>query len=237
MFKLDNEALFDQSRGLLNQCTQWHFPERIGEEMRWWVCPSPTNERVWFPRHPSYTGFVAFQSCAYLKVVPICALNVLRLGFQHTFSKSNILSLHLWERWSPFGSLTSSSPRLQFVLLFNSYHGKYRQFFWVHINHIIPSISCESVSNFFTCIVYLQTESQIFIDNEWVDSVSGKSFPTVNPATGKIFNMSDVDQIVTWQTNIEILWYYQSKLFGALHSIERSICQERQSARCRRATR
>ena len=99
---------------MLNQCTQWHFPERIGEEMRWWVCPSPTNRRVWFPRHPSYTGFVAFQSCAYLKVVPICALNVLRLGFQHTSSKSNILRLYLWERWSPFGSLTSSSPRSRF---------------------------------------------------------------------------------------------------------------------------
>merc|ERR1719500_593839 len=27
--------------------------------------------------------------------------------------------------------------------------------------------------------------SQIFIDNEWVNSVSGKSFPTVNPATGE----------------------------------------------------
>ena len=140
---------------MLNQCTQWHFPERIGEEMRWWVCPSPTNRRVWFVQHPSYTGFVAFQSCAYLKVVPICALNLLRLGFQHTFSKSNILSQYLWERWSPFGSLTSSSPRLQFVLLFNSYHGKYRQFFWVHINHIIPSISCESVSIFFSLVSFI----------------------------------------------------------------------------------
>ena len=38
---------------MLNQCTQWHFPERIGEEMHWWVCPSPTNRRVWFVRHPS----------------------------------------------------------------------------------------------------------------------------------------------------------------------------------------
>merc|ERR1719507_2016876 len=27
--------------------------------------------------------------------------------------------------------------------------------------------------------------SQIFIDNQWVNSVSGKSFPTVNPATGE----------------------------------------------------
>merc|ERR1712012_728324 len=27
--------------------------------------------------------------------------------------------------------------------------------------------------------------TQIFIDNEWVNSVSGKSFPTVNPATGE----------------------------------------------------
>ena len=28
MFKLDNETLFDQSRGLLNKRTQRHFPER-----------------------------------------------------------------------------------------------------------------------------------------------------------------------------------------------------------------
>merc|ERR1711990_427116 len=27
--------------------------------------------------------------------------------------------------------------------------------------------------------------TQIFIDNEWVNSVSGKSFQTVNPATGE----------------------------------------------------
>ena len=30
--------------------------------------------------------------------------------------------------------------------------------------------------------VYLQ----IFINNEWRDSVSGKTFPTVNPATGEV---------------------------------------------------
>jgi len=30
------------------------------------------------------------------------------------------------------------------------------------------------------------TCTQIFINNEWVDSVSGKTFPTVNPATGEV---------------------------------------------------
>ena len=30
---------------------------------------------------------------------------------------------------------------------------------------------------------------QIFIDNEWVNSASGKTFPTVNPATGKAYNI------------------------------------------------
>ena len=30
---------------------------------------------------------------------------------------------------------------------------------------------------------------QIFIDNEWVNSASEKTFPTVNPATGKAYNI------------------------------------------------
>merc|ERR1711970_668198 len=28
--------------------------------------------------------------------------------------------------------------------------------------------------------------TKIFINNEWVDSVSGKTFPTINPATGEV---------------------------------------------------
>ena len=28
--------------------------------------------------------------------------------------------------------------------------------------------------------------TQIFINNEWLDSVSGKTFPTINPATGEV---------------------------------------------------
>jgi len=27
---------------------------------------------------------------------------------------------------------------------------------------------------------------QIFINNEWVDAVDGKTFPTINPATGDV---------------------------------------------------
>ena len=53
---------------------------------------------------------------------------------------------------------------------------------------------------------------QIFIDNEWVNSASGKSFSTVNPATGETFNIEDF-------CNHQIL------------------SQARPSAQCRRVTR
>ena len=44
--------------------------------------------------------------------------------------------------------------------------------------------------------------SQIFINNDWVDSVSGKTFPTTNPATGEVIcevaegDKADVDKAV-----------------------------------------
>jgi hypothetical protein len=37
---------------------------------------------------------------------------------------------------------------------------------------------------------------QLFINNEFVDSVSGKTFPTVNPATGeKIVDIAEGDKV------------------------------------------
>ena len=37
---------------------------------------------------------------------------------------------------------------------------------------------------------------QIFINNEWVDSVSGKTFPTINPVTGdKITDVQEGDKV------------------------------------------
>jgi acyl-CoA reductase-like NAD-dependent aldehyde dehydrogenase len=39
---------------------------------------------------------------------------------------------------------------------------------------------------------------QLFINNEFVDSVSGKTFPTVNPATGKkIVDIAEGDKVNT----------------------------------------
>ena len=38
--------------------------------------------------------------------------------------------------------------------------------------------------------------TQIFINNEWVDSVSGKTFPAINPATGtKICDVAEGDKV------------------------------------------
>ena len=38
---------------------------------------------------------------------------------------------------------------------------------------------------------------QIFINNEWVDSVSGKTFPTYNPANGKkIADIAEGDKVI-----------------------------------------
>ncbi|CAG2179843.1 unnamed protein product, partial [Oppiella nova] len=44
--------------------------------------------------------------------------------------------------------------------------------------------------------------TQVFIDNEWVDSVSGKTFETINPATGQVIakvqegDKQDIDRAV-----------------------------------------
>ena len=39
---------------------------------------------------------------------------------------------------------------------------------------------------------------QIFINNEWRDAVSGKTFPTVNPATGEVIaNVAEGDAVCT----------------------------------------
>ncbi len=38
--------------------------------------------------------------------------------------------------------------------------------------------------------------TQIFINNEWVNSVSGKTFPTINPSTGeKICDVQEGDKV------------------------------------------
>lgn len=44
---------------------------------------------------------------------------------------------------------------------------------------------------------------QIFINNEWQDSVSGKVFPTYNPATGEqICEVQEADKVNTRQRSI-----------------------------------
>ena len=48
--------------------------------------------------------------------------------------------------------------------------------------------------------------TKIFIDNEWVDSVSGKTFPTYDPTTGdKICDVAEGDKADVDLVNILIL--------------------------------
>ena len=48
-----------------------------------------------------------------------------------------------------------------------------------------------------------ELQTKLFINNEFVDSVSGKTFPTVNPATEEVIcelqeaNAEDVDKAVS----------------------------------------
>jgi aldehyde dehydrogenase (NAD+) len=43
----------------------------------------------------------------------------------------------------------------------------------------------------------------LFINNEFVDSVSGKTFPTVNPATGKkIVDVAEGDKVSSSSLNV-----------------------------------
>ena len=44
----------------------------------------------------------------------------------------------------------------------------------------------------------LSLSPQLFINNEFVNSVSGKTFPTINPATGeKICDVQEADKVGT----------------------------------------
>lgn len=37
---------------------------------------------------------------------------------------------------------------------------------------------------------------QLFINNEWQDAVSGKTFPTINPATGEVIcQVAEADEV------------------------------------------
>jgi acyl-CoA reductase-like NAD-dependent aldehyde dehydrogenase len=47
---------------------------------------------------------------------------------------------------------------------------------------------------------------QLFINNEFVNSVSGKTFPTVNPATGKkIVEIAEGDKVNSSSANIDAM--------------------------------
>lgn len=46
---------------------------------------------------------------------------------------------------------------------------------------------------------------QIFINNEWQDSVSGKVFPTYNPATGEqICEVQEADKVSSPQHDFDV---------------------------------
>ena len=45
----------------------------------------------------------------------------------------------------------------------------------------------------------------IFINNEWVNSLSGKVFPTINPCTGeKIIDVQEVDKVSTGEKIVDV---------------------------------
>ena len=47
---------------------------------------------------------------------------------------------------------------------------------------------------------------QLFINNEFVDSVSGKTFPTVNPATGeKIVDIAEGDKVNDLRAGVHLV--------------------------------
>ncbi len=53
--------------------------------------------------------------------------------------------------------------------------------------------------------------TQIFINNKWVNSVSGKTFPTINPSTGeKICDVQEGDKVATYiiTHSVRIIFIY-----------------------------
>ena len=60
---------------------------------------------------------------------------------------------------------------------------------WINISH---KNQTSSFSFLFSFLIW----KQIFINNEFVDSVSGRTFPTINPATGKkICDIAEGDKV------------------------------------------
>lgn len=56
------------------------------------------------------------------------------------------------------------------------------------------------MTSFFSFYFYHLTKGlhflQLFINNEFVDSVSGKTFPTINPSNGEVIaNISEGDKV------------------------------------------
>ena len=47
---------------------------------------------------------------------------------------------------------------------------------------------------------------QLFINNQWVDAASGKSFPTINPATGEVIcQVAEADAVNTLSDTYRLL--------------------------------
>lgn len=46
------------------------------------------------------------------------------------------------------------------------------------------NFTCHGESSFLMNLLYMYF--QVFINNEWRDAVSKKTFPTINPATGEV---------------------------------------------------
>lgn len=47
---------------------------------------------------------------------------------------------------------------------------------------------------------------QLFINNQWHDAASGKTFPTINPATGEVIcQVAEADEVNTFSDTYRLL--------------------------------
>lgn len=64
----------------------------------------------------------------------------------------------------------------------------------------IRSKSCDNICNLNIEPNQISSVSlQLFINNEWQDAVSKRSFPTINPATGEVIcQVAEADKVSGW---------------------------------------
>lgn len=56
---------------------------------------------------------------------------------------------------------------------------------------LLRAFTVANVPKTFSCF------SQLFINNEWQDAASGKTFPTINPSTGEVIcQVAEADEVI-----------------------------------------